>query len=169
MLCARRAKFLTSAATKPLVSVRREKKSKYYRGSRTHGWGRVAQHRRSGRKGGRGRVGYHKHKWTWVMAYARDWYGKHGFVRHPSLVAEKKVINVGELDERADELLKTGLAVLEGDAIRVDIRVLGYNKLGGKGRVTKKLVVVAPEATEAAVRKLEAAGGALMKVEGGGA
>jgi len=151
------------------VSVRREKKSRYYRGSRTHGWGRVAQHRRSGRKGGRGRVGYHKHKWTWVMVYARDWYGKHGFTRHPSLVAQRKVINVGELEERIDELLRAGLARQEGESIHVDITALGFNKLGGKGRVTKKLVVVALEATENAVRKLEEAGGAFVKVGGGGA
>lgn len=151
------------------MSVRREKKSRYYRGSRTHGWGRVAQHRRSGRKGGRGRVGYHKHKWTWVMVYARDWYGKHGFTRHPSLVAQRKVINVGELEERIDELLRAGLARQEGESIHVDITALGFNKLGGKGRVTKKLVVVALEATENAVRKLEEAGGAFVKVGGGGA
>lgn len=150
------------------MSVRREKKSRYYRGSRTHGWGRVAQHRRSGRKGGRGKVGYHKHKWTWVMVYARDWYGKHGFTRHPSLVVQRKVINIGELDERIDELLKTGLARQEGDVIRVDITALGFNKLGGKGRVTRKLVVAALEATENAVRKLEEAGGAFVKVGGGG-
>lgn len=151
------------------MSVRREKKSRYYRGSRTHGWGRVAQHRRSGRKGGRGKVGYHKHKWTWVMVYARDWYGKHGFTRHPSLVAQRRVINVGELEERIDELLRTGLARQEGEAIHVDITALGFNKLGGRGRVTRKLVVAALEATKNAVRKLEEAGGAFVKVGGGGA
>ena len=129
----------------------------------------MAQHRRSGRKGGRGKVGYHKHKWTWVMVYARDWYGKHGFTRHPSLVAQRKVINVGELDERIDELLRTGLARQEGESICVDITALGFNKLGGRGRVTKKLVIVAFEATENAVRKLEEAGGAFVKVGGGGA
>jgi len=143
--------------------VRREKKSKYHRGSRTCGWGRVAQHRRSGRKGGRGRVGYHKHKWSWVMAYARDWYGKHGFTRHPSLVAEARVVNVGELDERADELVRAGLAQVEGDVVRVDITQLGYNKLGGRGQVTRKLVVIGLEATEGAVRKLQAAGGAFIR------
>ncbi len=143
--------------------MRREKKSKYHRGSRTCGWGRVAQHRRSGRKGGRGRVGYHKHKWSWVMAYARDWYGKHGFTRHPSLVAEARVVNVGELDERADELVRAGLAQVEGDVVRVDITQLGYNKLGGRGQVTRKLVVIGLEATEGAVRKLQAAGGAFIR------
>jgi len=103
------------------------------------------------------------------MVYARDWYGKHGFTRHPSLVAQRKVINVGELEERIDELLRAGLARQEGESIHVDITALGFNKLGGKGRVTKKLVVVALEATENAVRKLEEAGGAFVKVGGGGA
>lgn len=143
--------------------VRREKKSKYYRGSRTCGWGRVAQHRRSGRKGGRGKVGYHKHKWSWVITHARNWYGRHGFVRHPSLVPEKRMLNVGELDEKVGGLIETGIAKVEGDAIHVDITVLGYNKLGGRGRVTRKLVVVGYEATEDAVRKLEAVGGSFLK------
>lgn len=148
--------------------VRREKKSKYYRGSRTCGWGRVGQHRRSGRKGGRGKVGYHKHKWTWVMVYARDWYGKHGFTRHPSLVAKTNVINVGELDEHINDLLKAGIARLENDAIHIDITQLGFNKLGGRGRVTKKLVVVGPKATKGAVRKLNAVGGVFIKKGGAG-
>lgn len=149
--------------------MRREKKSKYHRGSRTCGWGRVAQHRRSGRKGGRGRVGYHKHKWSWVMTYARDWYGKYGFTRHPSLVARKAVINVGEVDERAEELVRMGVARVEGDAVHVDITLLGYNKLGGRGKVTKKLVVMGFEATKNAVRKLQAVGGAFVKKGGGAA
>lgn len=148
--------------------VRREKRLKYYRGSRTCGWGRAAQHRRSGRKGGKGRVGYHKHKWTWVMAYARDWYGKHGFTRHPSLVAERRVINVGVLDEMSDELVKGGLASVEGDALKVDVTLLGCNKLGGRGRVTRKMIVLAPMATELARRKVEAAGGSVVLTSTGG-
>ncbi|MEM1690117.1 MAG: uL15 family ribosomal protein [Thermofilaceae archaeon] len=146
--------------------VRREKKSRYYRGSRTCGWGRVAQHRRSGRKGGRGRVGYHKHKWSWVVVYARDWYGKHGFARHSSLIPEKRVLNVGELDERVEELIRQGAARVKGDTVHIDITQLGYNKLGGRGRVTRKLVVVGLEATEDAIRKLEAAGGSFLTKKG---
>ncbi len=139
--------------------VRREKKRKYYRGSRTYGWGRVAQHRRSGRKGGRGLVGYGKHKWTWVVKYAPDWYGKHGFTRHPSLVPEVRAINIGVLDEIAEELVERGLAEREDGAVKVDITRLGYNKLTGRGRVTRKLVVMAPKATSKAIEKVEAAGG----------
>ncbi|MCS7105224.1 MAG: 50S ribosomal protein L15 [Thermofilaceae archaeon] len=149
------------------MTVRREKKSKYFRGSRTYGWGRVAQHRRSGRKGGRGRVGYHKHKWSWVVKYAKEWYGKHGFTRHPSLVKRKHLINIGEIDEMVEELIKLGMARMEGDSIYVNIAVLGYNKLGGKGKVSKKLVVEGPEATDKAIRKLEKAGGTFLTIKGG--
>jgi hypothetical protein len=34
--------------------VRKEKKSRKMRGSRTHGYGRVGQHRKAGSRGGRG-------------------------------------------------------------------------------------------------------------------
>ncbi len=139
--------------------VRREKKRKYYRGSRTYGWGRVAQHRRSGRKGGRGLVGYHKHKWTWVVKYAPDWYGKHGFTRHPSIVPVYRSINVGLLDEIAEMLLERGIAEKEGEAIKIDLTKIGYNKLTGAGRVTRPLIVKTIKATENAVAKIEEAGG----------
>ncbi|MEM1508762.1 MAG: uL15 family ribosomal protein [Thermofilaceae archaeon] len=149
------------------VVVRREKKSKYYRGSRTHGWGRVGQHRRSGRKGGRGRAGFHKHKWTWVMVYAKEMFGKHGFSRPLSILPNWKIINVGELDEMAEELVKHGLAKIEEGKIYVDVSTLGYNKVGGRGKVTKPLVIFALKATENAVRKLEEAGGSFINLKGG--
>ncbi len=142
--------------------VRREKKSKYYRGSRTCGWGRVAQHRRSGRKGGRGRVGYHKHKWSWAVKYAPDWYGRHGFTQPPNLVAKWVTMNVGELDEKVEELVRQGVAVKVGDEYHVDLLKLGVNKLTGEGRVTRKLVVKTIAATKKAVAKIEQANGRVI-------
>ncbi len=148
------------------VSVRREKKSKYYRGSRVCGWGRTGQHRRSGRKGGRGHAGYHKHYWTWVVKYAPDWFGKHGFTRPPSIVPQYRGINVGQLDEVAEELLKKGVAKEEDGKIRINIVKLGFNKLLGGGRVTKPLIVETIKATEEAVRKIEEAGGKVVILGG---
>ncbi|MEM1631112.1 MAG: uL15m family ribosomal protein [Thermofilum sp.] len=142
--------------------VRREKKSKYYRGSRTCGWGRVAQHRRSGRKGGRGRVGYHKHKWSWAVKYAPDWYGRHGFTQPSNLVAKWVTMNVGELDEKVEELVRQGVAVKVGDEYHVDLLKLGVNKLTGEGRVTRKLVVKTIAATKKAVAKIEQANGRVI-------
>jgi len=147
--------------------VRRDRKSRYYRGSRTHGWGRVAQHRRSGRKGGSGMSGFHKHKWSWVVKYMPDWYGKHGFTRHPSIVPAWRVLNVGRLDEMVDELVKRNLAKKVDGGVLVDITALGFNKLGGAGRVSRPLIVRTVKATENAVEKIVAAGGKVEVVGGG--
>ncbi len=144
------------------MSVRREKKRKYYRGSRTYGWGRVAQHRRSGRKGGRGHAGYMKHKWTWVVKYAPDWFGSKGFKRHPSIVRKYRSINVGELDEIVEKLLAQNLAEKVDDKVKIDLEKLGVQKLLGRGRVTHALIIEAVKATEEAKAKIEAAGGEVI-------
>ena len=144
------------------MSVRREKKRKYYRGSRTYGWGRVAQHRRSGRKGGRGHAGYIKHKWTWIVKYAPDWFGSKGFKRHPSLTKKYRSINGGELDEKVEKLLEANIAERVGDKIRISLERLGVQKLLGKGRVTHPLVVEAVKVTAEAKAKIEEAGGEVI-------
>jgi len=66
---------------------------------------------------------------------------------------------VGELDEKVEELARQGLVEKVGDEYHVDLLKLGYNKLTGSGRVTKKLVVKAVAATESAVEKVKEAGG----------
>lgn len=143
--------------------VRRFKRAvKYRRGSRTHGWGRVGQHRKSGSSGGKGMVGFHKHKWSFVMKYGESgtgwpFYGKHGF-KSPRR-SEWRPINVGVLEEIVSELKRGGKAKEEGGKIVVDIAELGYNKLLGGGEVKTPLVVYAPSATRAAVEKITRAGG----------
>lgn len=140
--------------------VRRRKKSRKLRGrTRTMGWGRIGQHRKSGSKGGFGAAGLGKHKWFWTKKYAPSWYGKHGFNRPPSLVKEYVSINVGELDEIVDRLVEQGLAEKKGDTILVDLSKAGYDKLLGEGKVTRKLHVIVGKATEKAVEKIEEAGG----------
>ncbi len=143
--------------------VRRRKKSRRLRGrTRTMGWGRIGQHRKSGCRGGFGAAGMHKHMWTWVVKYAPNWFGKHGFQRPPSIVVEPLEVNVGYIDEAAEELVARGLAEKQGDYIVVDLRKLGFNKLLGGGRVTRKLRIITPEATERAVEKVRAAGGEVV-------
>ncbi|MCD6369587.1 MAG: uL15 family ribosomal protein [Thermoproteales archaeon] len=148
------------------MSVRSKKKSRYQRGSRTCGWGRTGQHRRSGSRGGRGRVGYHKHKWTWVVKYAPDWFGKHGFTRHPSLVPRVNSINVGEICERLNEWLKAGIAEETKDGkIFIDVTKLGYNKVLGEGEVNKAIIVKAVYFTKKAIEKIRNAGGDIAPVK----
>jgi large subunit ribosomal protein L15 len=147
--------------------VRKEKKSRKLRGrTRTMGWGRVGQHRKSGSRGGFGAVGFHKHKWIWVIKYAPNWYGKHGFVSVQQIkkYRKMKVINVGELDELAKTMLMKNIAIKEGDLIVIDTIQMGYDKVLGEGKVTLPLKVIAKEVTETAKKKIEEAGGTVVIV-----
>lgn len=146
--------------------VRRRKKSRKLRGrTRTMGWGRVGQHRKSGSRGGFGAVGFHKHKWIWVLKYAPNWYGKHGFVSPHQLKREIKTINVGELNELALQLTSRNMAVKEGDLIVINTVEMGYDKVLGEGRVTLPLKVIAKSVSEKAREKIEKQGGVVVLVE----
>ena len=143
--------------------VRRRKKSRKLRGrTRTMGWGRIGQHRKSGSRGGFGLVGFHKHKWTWTIKYAPHWFGKHGFTQPPTIVAEINAINVSELDEIARDMLRQGIAQKEDTKIVIDVSVLGFNKVLGRGKITLPLKVITPAITERAREKIEAAGGEVV-------
>ncbi|ACB40230.1 uL15m family ribosomal protein [Pyrobaculum neutrophilum] len=145
--------------------VRRFKRAvKYRRGSRTHGWGRVGQHRKSGGSGGKGMVGFHKHKWSLVMKYGESgtgwpFYGKHGFKQPQAISIEWRPINVGTLAEVVRGLKREGRVKEEGGRYVVNLVELGFNKLLGGGDVDLPIVVYTPAASRSAVEKIEKAGG----------
>jgi large subunit ribosomal protein L15 len=143
--------------------VRKRKKSRRLRcRTRTMSWGRIGQHRKSGSKGGFGAAGMHKHMWTWVVKYAPRWFGKHGFTRPERIAGKKAAINVGVLDELASYMEKTGMALIEDGRIVIDAQAMGFNKVLGSGRVTRPLKVITREASEAAKKKIEEAGGLVV-------
>jgi large subunit ribosomal protein L15 len=143
--------------------VRKGKKSRKLQGrTRSMGWGRIGQHRKSGARGGFGLTGFQKHKWIWTIKYAPNWYGKHGFTRPPSLLPEVKAINVGELDELAKYMLSRNLAIKEDEKIVIDTTSMGFNKVLGRGRVTLPIKLIARQVTEKARRKIEEAGGQVV-------
>jgi large subunit ribosomal protein L15 len=142
--------------------IRKKKKVKKIRGSRTCGGGSHKKRRGAGNKGGRGMAGGHKHKWTWIIKYMPDYFGKYGFKRHPSLVKRLETINVGELEEivlkNPDKFEK------EEDKFVVDVIELGYEKVLGKGKVTIPMIVKAVEVSEKAKEKIEAVGGEVVEL-----
>ena len=142
--------------------VRRKKKSRSYRGYRTHGYGSIGQHRKSGSKGGVGLAGFHKHRWSWVVKYFPDWYGKHGFTRPPNIKEEYNTINVGELAELIKELASSGKLTKDRGYYVIDLSTLGINKLLGRGRIDFKVKVTVYAATERAINKIEEAGGKVI-------
>jgi len=134
----------------------RLRKIRKKRGSRTCGYGRVGQHRKSGSKGYR-KAGRHKHGWTYVIKYEPEYFGKKGFTSPKSLKREVKVINVGELEEIAEKYGKT-----EEGKILVDLESLGYTKLLGSGKVTKPLIVKVASCSKSAAEKIEEPGGKVL-------
>jgi len=145
-----------------MITKRKEKKSRKMRGSRVCGWGRTGQHRKHGGKGGRRGSGLHKHKWSYIVKYMPDYFGKEGFTRPKCLLKVVRAINVGTLCEMADELAKAGLAKIENGVYVIDVRALGFNKVLGRGKVTKPLQVIAPMVAERAKEKIEDAGGKVV-------
>lgn len=124
------------------------RKVRRFRGSRTHGWGQIGQHRRTGAKGGSGMAGLHKHKFSYMVKYDPDHFGSNKWhPPHPSVTT--RWANVGDLERIA------------GSVSEVDLGALGYDKLLGSGTVSKPFQVKVPRASDSAKEKIEAAGGKL--------
>jgi large subunit ribosomal protein L15 len=131
--------------------VRREKKHRKFRGRRTyHGSHKKA--RGGGSRGGRGRAGLHKHKWSYVVKYEPEHFGKKGF---RALGKEKtSSINLRELDKIARER----------NLDRVNVLELGYEKVLGEGKLSKPLTIEAKFFSKQAVKKIEEVGGKVVKI-----
>jgi large subunit ribosomal protein L15 len=138
----------------------RKRKIRKLRGSRTVGWGQIGQHRKSGMKGGVGKAGLHKHKWSWTVVYAPDYFGKNGFYSLSTHRKSKKWINVGELEllyERQQEKkVVNGMPLL-------DLTSMGYDKLLGKGKVNKAFSIVVGKFTNKAKESIESVGGKISE------
>jgi len=127
------------------------------RGSRTQGYGRVGQHRKSGSKGKR-KAGRHKHGWSYVIRYEPDYFGKKGFTSPRSLRRKENTINLGKLDEIAEEI---AIKKVEGK-IFVDLEKHGYTKLLGTGKVTKSMIVKVSSFSKLAAEKIKEVGGKVL-------
>jgi large subunit ribosomal protein L15 len=141
----------------------KDRKVRKYRGSRTHGYGQIGQHRSRGGRGGTGKAGLDKHKWTYVVKHDPDYWLKKGFVSPRSLGKKVKVINVGKLDDLVDRLDSEKKLEKKEKKIVLDLESLGYDKLLGTGAVSKPLLVKIASYSESASKKLEEAGGQILK------
>jgi len=134
--------------------VRKQKKQR--RGERTY-HGSHKKWRGGGSRGGRGQAGLHKYKWSYTTKYDPDHFGKSGI---KSLKLKKiNAINLRDLDQMIEKLLKQKLVEQEGNKIKIDLEKIGYDKLLGSGQVTKALIVEAKYFSKNAIKKLEEADG----------
>ena len=134
----------------------RLRKTRKYRGSRTHGWGQIGQHRASGHKGGLGRSGMLKHLYSSMLKYDPDHFG-HDSTRppHPNII--KKWINVRDLDG-----LFAKFGTTQDNKKLLDLKKLGYAKLLGGGQVQNAYTLKIRQFTESAQEKVKQAGGEVV-------
>ncbi|MEM2093695.1 MAG: uL15 family ribosomal protein [Candidatus Bathyarchaeia archaeon] len=141
----------------------RLRKTRRLRGSRSHGWGQVGQHRGAGRRGGHGITGGHKHHWTSTLVYGFPMFGKHGFKR--AWIERPKTINVGELNSTVNRLLQQNLARKEEDGVYVDLDAIGVQKLLGAGKLDTPLILKVSSYSNTALKKVQEAKGRIISEE----
>ena len=132
------------------------KQAKRRRGERTY-HGSHKKWRGSGSRGGVGKAGMHKYKWSYTTKYEPDHFGKRGF-KQPASV-KIKAINLKKLDQMVEKLLEQKLAEKEGEKIKIDLSKIGYDKLLGSGRISRSLMVEAKYFSKQAIEKLKSSGG----------
>lgn len=118
------------------------------RGHRTHGYGSPKKHRGKGNRGGKGWAGSEGHRKTFILKYARERIGKHGFTAKTT--KKFKTINLREA------------AKLAGNGKSIDLSKFGYNKLLGTGSVNVPLEIKVEYFSVKAREKVEAAGGKIL-------
>ncbi len=135
------------------------------RGTRSCGYGNAQKHRGAGSRGGRGNAGSGKHKQV-KMNIAGRTFGKSGFKRYPGLSPDVRAINLSDIDEKIESWVQEGKAEKKGSSYEVDISKLGYDKVLGGGKLTRKVQIKADSFSESAKKKIEDAGGEVLTGDG---
>jgi large subunit ribosomal protein L15 len=135
----------------------RKKKNIRFRGSKTHGWGAKKKHRGAGHRGGHGRSGS----------------GKRGDQKKPSYWKYEKPGKVGFTSKSRTLSLPITLQYIQDhkDTLPIDshanldLTQLGFHKLLATGKISTKLNIIIPFATERAIAKIKKAGGSVTTSE----
>ena len=138
----------------------RNRKVRKLRGSRTHGWGQVAQHRASGHKGGLGKSGMLKHHFSTMLKEFPDHFG-HDSSHPPHPNVTKKWASVRDLD---DLFAKSGKE--DAGKKTLDLVSLGFEKLLGGGKLKNAYSVKVKQFTASAQEKIKQAGGEVLATNG---
>jgi len=147
--------------------ITKRRKNTRQRGSTTHGWGSRKKHRGAGNKGGRGLAGTGKrgdaNKPT-IWGNKR-YFGKYGFKpKNKEVVAG---INIVYLEEKYQLLVDGGFIEVAGGSSAINLADIGFGKLLGSGKPSRKYVIDCTAASATAVEKIEKAGGKvnILKIE----
>lgn len=145
------------------------KKIRKFRGTRTCGYGRIGQHRKTGQRAGKGKTTqWKKSKKSYYLKQKElgfpdpDWImGKSGFKRPQDMVRLSKVnaINVKDLDYKIEKYVQENIAKKSTDTYTINLSDINIQKIIGRGLINKKINVSVKKASGKAIEKIEAAGG----------
>jgi len=141
--------------------VKIEPRRKWRRGHRTY-HGSHKKWRGGGSRGGRGKAGMHKHKWTYTVKYAKDHFGKRGFksVKQKRLKKKEGSLNLIDLSKLIEKF-KDKLEKVDG-FLKIKLKDFGYTKLLGRGKITHPIIVEVENVTAKAKEKIEKVGGKVV-------
>ena len=139
------------------------------RGTRTQGYGRVGQHRKTGQRAGKGKTTqWKKSKKTYYLKQKElgfpdpDWdLGKKGFKRPQDMnrIYHVNTLNVKELDAKIEDLTLKNVATKSGNTYTLNLKDLNIQKILGRGEINKKINLTVDKASKRAIEKIESAGG----------
>jgi large subunit ribosomal protein L15 len=132
--------------------VRRRKKTNKLRGKRHHGKGNTKNRRGSGIRGGVGKAGSHKHKYS-------KYYTEFGIKIRLKPKEKGDSINISELENYLNKKLQKELVEKNNDVFVVDGKKCRLHKILGRGNTTIKVETKNVKATPDAKAKIEEAGG----------
>ena len=144
--------------------IRTKRKINKQRGFRSNGGDCTKTRRGACNKGGKGKAGMGKQHWTWTVIHDPDHFGKHGFKRPQKMIKKVNAVNLSYLEEQAENLIASGKASKDGDAIVIDVTELGYDKVLAKGNITKAFKISAPKFSAGAIEKIEELGGEAIEL-----
>jgi large subunit ribosomal protein L15 len=139
------------------------------RGTRTQGYGRVGQHRKTGQRVGRGKTTQWKKSMKSYYLKQKelgfpdpDWdFGKRGFKRPQDVrrIYHINTLNIKDLDSKIDDLTLKNVAKKSGNTYTLNLKDLNIQKILGRGEINKKINLTVDKASKRAIEKIESAGG----------
>lgn len=136
------------------------------RGGHTHGWGSMKKRRGAGNRGGRGMAGTGKRgdakkPMIWKN---KKYFGKYGF-KKKNIIHKVKPVNLAYFEEKLNKLIEKKLIEQKGDLYIIDVKKLGFNKVLGYGKPTKKFQITSQSFSKDAIEKIKAAGGEAIELK----
>jgi len=137
----------------------KRKKSTRYRGSQTHKRGHRKRTRGSGNRGGVGMSGSENQRKSWIInQFGMEYFGGDKTLRRGRVAPKLKVININDLINRFDSLIKQGIAKQTKSGFEFNLK--GYKLLAGTG-ANAKISVKASAASNSAIEQIKEAGGSI--------